>query len=235
MVACQQWFETQGRASRAHILREEETHLAVGREREPVPDVVGDLIQQPRVSMLDLASRTHTQLNHTCRDSGCDGIENVATEAQPARAAAPDDGQDLGEFEDGASCDHSESEHFREGEFEAFGRGQVEVVHEGRVAFLSGLVSALPDGAGVTAVAAHLTDECDCWLGHDGWQVVRDGLQRLQLMRDERGHLRSGREAGSRQAAGVTRDCATLCQSWTRLEQLGVQDQKDKLLLDSPT
>jgi hypothetical protein len=38
----------------------------------------------------------------------------------------------------------TESEDFRESEFEAFGRGQVEVVHEGGVAFLSaGRASAL--------------------------------------------------------------------------------------------
>jgi hypothetical protein len=127
-----------GRASESgcHILREEETHLAVGREREPIPDVVGDLNQQTCVSW---STRHHEciKLNHTCRDSGCDGIEDVATEAQSAGTAAPDDGQDLGEFEDGASGDHSESEDFGEGEFEAFGRGQVEVVHEGGVAFLT--------------------------------------------------------------------------------------------------
>lgn len=122
--------------SGSHILREEETHLAVGREREPIPDVVGDLITNPAL-VCSIHHHARIKLNHTCRDSGCDGIEDVATEAQPARAAAPDDGQDLGELEDGASRDHSESEDFREGEFEAFGRGQVEVVHKGRVAFLS--------------------------------------------------------------------------------------------------
>lgn len=76
-------------------------------------------------------------------DPGRDGVEDVATEAESAGAGAPDHGQDLGQFEDGAACNHAESEHFRERKLEAFGRGEVEMVHEGGVTLLGTLATTL--------------------------------------------------------------------------------------------
>ena len=63
-------------------------------------------------------------------------VEDVAAQAEAARRAALDDGEDLRDLEDGAAGDHAEPEALGEGELEAALVGEVRVPDEGRVALL---------------------------------------------------------------------------------------------------